>query len=251
MNKQKHFYLIKGLIREAEHWGDFPKILKEQFPEAKISFIDIPGAGEFVTHKTPLSVPKITKFMRQKFLLLKNDNEESIILAISLGAMIATCWMKNFKHDFQKAVLINTSFGDYSPFYHRLKPKALFYLSKVPLLTGRSKEERIIKLVSNNSLHFDKTIQLWEKIAKERPVSLENTMRQLLAASVFRVGKFKPHIPVLLLGSTNDRMVSIKCSREIAEKWSVPLHEHPEGGHHLTSDDPLWVSQQIKNWIKS
>jgi len=58
MNKQKHFYLIKGLIREAEHWGEFPKILKEQFPEAKISFIDIPGAGEFVSHKTPLSVPK-------------------------------------------------------------------------------------------------------------------------------------------------------------------------------------------------
>jgi len=128
---------------------------------------------------------------------------------------------------------------------------ALLYLSKVPLLSGRAKEERIIKLVSNNSLHFDKTLELWVKIAKERPVSLENTMRQLLAASVFRVGKFKPLIPVLLLASTNDRMVSIQCSREIADKWKAPLLEHPKGGHHLTSDDPHWVSQQIKNWIKS
>ncbi|HXH73598.1 MAG TPA: alpha/beta hydrolase [Bacteriovoracaceae bacterium] len=251
MIKQKHFYLIRGLAREALHWDDFPEHLLQFFPDSRITMIDIPGAGEYVNHPTPLSIDKMTEVMHRKYLASTKPGEQSIMIAISLGGMIAATWMKNHPEDFQQLVLINTSFGGCSPVYHRIFPQALMYLCGMPLKGGRAREEYVLKLVSNNPLRFDRTLDLWEKISQQREVSRLNTIRQLLAAAFFKVSEAKPHVPVLLLGSTNDRMVNIKCSRAIASKWNVPLIEHPQGGHDLTTDYPDWVVLQIKNAITS
>lgn len=249
MTKQKHFYLIRGLIREKGHWGSFLVHLKETFPEAIITTLDIPGAGDYFTSPSPLSIQRMVEQMRQDYLKHKLPNEDSHLLAISLGGMISVEWMKHFPKDFDRATLINTSFGGISPIHHRLMPNAFLFLLKVPVLKGRSKESRILELVTNHKDIFTDTLDMWEGIQKERPVSLPNTFRQLLAGATFRVGDFTPSIPVQLLASTLDRMVSIKCSRAIASKWNLPLVEHPTGGHDLTADDPKWVTMQIKETI--
>lgn len=246
MAKQKHFYLIRGLIREKRHWGGFIDHLKMVFPKAKISTIDISGSGDYFNDSSPLSIREMVERMRQDYLKLKTENEASHLIAISLGGMISVEWMKAHPEDFEQATLINTSFGGISPVYHRLLPQALIFLLKVPLLKGREKESRILKLVTNHEHIFQDTLNLWENIQKERPVSLENTLRQLFAGATFTVGDFTPPIPIRILASTRDRMVSVKCSRAIAREWNLPIEEHPTGGHDLTVDDPAWVAEKIK-----
>mgnify|MGYP006188917251 CR=1 FL=1 len=246
MTKQKHFYLIRGLIREKGHWGSFLVHLKKQFPDALITTIDIPGAGDYHSSPSPLSIRGMVEGMRRDFLKERAENEESHLIAISLGGMISVEWMKTHPHDFHRATLINTSFGGISPVYHRLLPTALLFLLKVPTLKGRKKESRILKLVSNHSQVFEETLDMWEEINNLRPVSLENTLRQLFAGACFKVGEFTPPIPIQLLASTKDRMVSVECSRAIAKKWNLSLTEHPTGGHDLTVDDPEWVAKNIK-----
>lgn len=249
MSKQKHFYLIRGLIREKGHWGSFLAHLHNVFPDAKVTTIDIPGAGDYYQSPSPLTIRQMVEQMRQDFLKERTDDEESYLIAISLGGMIAMEWMRYFPADFKKATLINTSFGGISPVYQRLFPSALFYLLKVPVLKGRAKESHILKLVSNHADIFEETLNMWEVIQKERPVSLSNTIRQLLAAARFKIGEFHPPIPLKILASTTDRMVSVECSRAIAKKWKLPITEHPTAGHDLSVDDPEWVAQKIKNFI--
>lgn len=246
MTAQKHFYLIRGLIREAAHWGDFLDYLKKDYPTAKITTIDIPGAGEYFKSLSPLSILEMVDQMRKVFKAHSAPEEENVLIAISLGGMIAAKWMQTHPEDFARCVLINTSYRDYSPVFERLKPSALAYLLKVPTLKGRAKEAHILKLVSNNTDRFDSTLNLWDKVQQERPVSLKNTIRQLLAAARFKSDGFKPKIPTLILASVEDRMVSVHCSEKIAKAWNVPIMFHPTGGHDLSADDPQWIVEKIK-----
>lgn len=248
MTKQKHFYLIRGLIRERAHWGDFTDHLKKAFPEAQITTIDIPGAGDYFRSPSPLTVKNMVEEMRRDYLRAKVEDEESNLIAISLGGMITVEWLKLYPHDFIRATLINTSFGGVSPLYHRLQPQAFAHLLKVFILKGRAKESRILELVTNHREHFSETLDLWEKIQNERPVSIPNTLRQLAAGATFRVGDFTPPIPLQILASTRDRMVSVECSRTIARRWKLPIKEHSTGGHDLTVDDPAWVVSKIKEF---
>lgn len=249
MAKQKHFYLIRGLVREKAHWGNFVDYLQKHFLDAIITCIDIPGAGDYFNSPSPLSVRGMVEEMRQVYLKEKKEREEACLVAVSLGGMISVEWLKSFPKDFSYVTLINTSFGDFSPVYQRMKPRAFSHLVKVFALNGREKESHILELVTNHREFFSETLDLWEDIQNKRPVSVPNTLRQLLAASTFRVGSFTPSIPVQLIASTNDRMVSVECSRSISRKWKLPLSEHPTGGHELTVDDPEWVALRIKDFL--
>lgn len=246
MTAQKHFYLIRGLIREAAHWGDFLDHIKKGYPTAKITTIDIPGAGVFYRDPSPLSIAEMVEQMRKVFKTHIVPGEENILIAISLGGMIAAKWLQHHPEDFQRCVLINTSYRDYSPVFERLKPSALAYLLKVPTLKGRAKEAHILKLVSNHADRFESTLNLWDKIQAERPVSLKNTLRQLVAAARFKSDGFIPKIPILILAADKDRMVSVRCSEKIAKAWNVPILKHPTGGHDLSADDPQWIVNKIK-----
>lgn len=248
MTKQKHFYLIRGLIREKAHWGNFLDHLQSAFPYDRISCIDIPGAGDYFNHPSPLSVAQMVEEMRRDYLKFKTPDEHAHFVAVSLGGMIAVEWMRSYPEDFKQGTLINTSMGGISPVYQRLLPEALMHLLKVPLLKGREKESHILKLVSNNQETFQQNLDLWDEIQRQRPVGLSNSLRQLFAAATFLPGSFRPHIPVHLISCPNDRMVSVECSRALARTWQVPLTEHPTGGHDLTSDDPEWVAQTIRKF---
>jgi pimeloyl-[acyl-carrier protein] methyl ester esterase len=250
MKIQNHFFLIRGLIREERHWGQFPDLLLNYFPGSRVTTLDLPGAGKHFQQISPLTISSMVKSMRSEYLReidkVGEKDSSNHLIAISLGGMVGVEWMRLFPQDFQQATFINTSFGGLSPFYHRLLPSALLYLLKVPVLKGRNKEGHILRLVSNNTQVFLPTLDLWERIQKERPVSLMNTIRQLLAAASFKVADFRPAIPIQILGASMDRMVSVECSIKISKAWNLPLELHPTGGHDLTVDDPEWVALKIK-----
>jgi pimeloyl-ACP methyl ester carboxylesterase len=248
MTKQKHFYLIRGLVREKGHWGPFLDEMKKTFPNALITTLEIPGAGEYFKSPSPLSIREMVEQMRRDYLKAKQAHEHSHLIAISLGGMISVEWMKAYPKDFEQASLINTSFGGISPLFERIRPRAFLFLTKVFFLKGRAKESRILELVTNDRSVFNNTLDMWEKIERERPVSTQNALRQLYAAATFKMHNFRPKVPTEVLASTFDRMVNVNCSREIARLWKLPIIEHPTGGHDLTVDDPKWVALRVKKF---
>jgi len=89
----------------------------------------------------------------------------------------------------------------------------------------------------------------WEKIQNERPISLKNSVRQIIAAASYRPGDTKPEQPVLLLNGLGDRLVAPACSEAIHKKWDLELRRHPWAGHDLTLDHGEWVAMQLKDWL--
>ena len=247
MIKQKHFYLIRGLVREAGHWGSFPEELLAAFPHSHVSTIDLPGAGRWHREYSPLSVEGMVEQMHRTFIELRNENEEAIVIGISLGAMVATAWIQKHPEDFQHAYLLNSSFGRISPIHHRLKLKAAFNLLKASLIKDPHKREsKILNVILNHPQDFDRHLETATKIATERPIKFINAIRQITAASLFNVGEYLCPIPVTILASTHDQMVNVECSRAIARLWNAKIYEHPTAGHELVDDDSKWVIDKLQ-----
>lgn len=247
----RHIVLIRGLTKEALHWGEAIESLRVTCPDYQIMTLDIPGAGVFYKDKSPLSIDEMVLRMREEFLskLSAHEDHECYLVAISLGGMIASSWLNEFSYDFKKAVLINTSFGQLSPFYKRL------YLNCVPKLIQiamtrdiEKKEELTLELVSNIEEKRESAKPLWTEIAKIHPVSLSNTLRQFWAAWTFEP-KIEWDTPTLILASKKDRMVSCDCSEKIHEEYGFPIIYHPEAGHALAVDDPTWLADQVAFWV--
>ena len=247
----KHFFLLRGLIRESGHWGDFIPYLEKAFKKNKITTMDIPGTGVYYNDRSPLTIKAMVKSMRESYQKELIGKPERVLIAISLGGMIAAEWAKLFPNDFDRLIIINSSFRGFSPIYKRLK------LSNIPRLIVNgfrrninAKEATIIKTVSNRPEKYQQTLKVWVDIQHKRPVSVSNSMRQLIAAARFHASKKRPRPLVLLLSGKGDRLVSPQCTLDIEKIWQVSHWSHPDAGHALTLDEPEWVVKQMKNWFK-
>ncbi len=252
MNKDlgQNWILLRGLARESEHWGAFVPLLQSTFPEAKITTLDLPGTGCFYQDTSPNTIKEITSQLRQHAFDNGLIQHPITILALSLGGMVAWEWMRRYPEDISGGILINTSFADLSPFYHRLcwqNYKELLWLIMAPNIHLR--EARILQLVSNSSDGNKEMEQVWEKIQNARPISFKNCWRQIKAAATYRPGNIKPIQSVFLLNSLGDRLVAPICSEAISNKWSFEIQLHPWAGHDLPLDDGNWVVLELKNWV--
>ncbi len=246
MTKRKfHFYLLRGLTREAAHWGELPAILAERFPGSKVTCLDLPGSGENRHVRAPLTIDGNVAFLRERYLCPRERDERPVVLSISLGGMIAGAWLARHPEDFESAVLINSSFKGVSPLHHRLKPRALLSVLEVLVKKGAAKEREILRLVSNEAPLKEERVEAWTRIARDRPVTLAAGLCQLFAAATCRIQDEPPRVPVLILASRGDRMVDVECSRRLSRKWNSVLVEHATAGHDISVDDPSWIVDQI------
>jgi pimeloyl-ACP methyl ester carboxylesterase len=252
MNKElgQNWILLRGLARESAHWGAFVPLLQSTFPDAQVTLLNLPGTGCFHRETSPSTIKAITGRVRRHALDHGFIQQPVTILALSLGAMVAWEWMRSYPEDICGATLMNTSFADLSPFYQRLRWQS--YREFVALTMTRdvhNRESGILQLVSNRREQDEQITQAWEKIQNERPISLKNSFRQIIAAATFRPGDIKPQQPVLLLNGKGDRLVAPVCSEAIHKKWNLELRRHLWAGHDLTLDDGAWVALQLKDWV--
>jgi len=246
----QNWILLRGLARESAHWGAFIPLLQSTFPEAQITLLDLPGTGCFHQETSPDSIKAITDRVRRHAFDKGFMQQPVTILGLSLGAMVAWEWMRNYPKDISGATLINTSFADLSPFYQRLRWQSYRDFAALTMTRDRhNRESRILHLVSNRRDQDEQITQDWEKIQSERPISLKNSFRQIIAAANYRPGNIKPEQPVLLLNGRGDRLVAPVCSKAIHKKWNLELRRHLWGGHDLTLDDGAWVALQLKDWV--
>ncbi|OYU92733.1 MAG: alpha/beta hydrolase, partial [Burkholderiales bacterium PBB5] len=174
------------------------------------------------------------------------------VLAVSMGAMVAVQWAHDYPHELECQVLVNTSMRPYSAFYERLRPRnwgtvvSLLLRALLGRASARRWETAVLRLTTTGS--HPQVLQAWMLLRLAHPVSLANAVRQLWAAARFRAPEGRPRVPTLLLASTHDGLVAVRCSRVLAHAWQVPLQEHPRAGHDLALDDPQWLVRQIQVW---
>ena len=243
--------LLRGLMREARHWGTFPAALRNALPGARIVTPDLPGNGRWFRERSPVSISAMVEHCRQ---YLRNEGiaPPYRLLTLSLGGMAAIDWSTRHQDEVSHAVLINTSMQPHNPFYQRLRPSVYPAVLGLALRGSDTvaRERTVLHLTSSSRVH-PALLNQWTGYARDCPVSRANALRQLLAAARFRAASAPPKTKILLLASAGDWLVNPQCSRRLASAWRAPLQMHPHAGHDLPLDDGPWVAEQVRCWFSA
>ena len=239
--------LLRGLAREARHWGRFATVLQQRLPDGdRVLALDLPGNGRWYQRSSPVQVEAMVAAARSELRALGVAGP-CMLVALSLGGMVAAQWASSAPHEVRGCVLVNSSMAALSPFWQRLRPacypRLLQCLAAGP---GWRREASVYRMTSN--LPLDRgVVEDWVRFARAQPVRATNIVRQLVAAARFRAPAHLP-VPALVLAAARDRLVSARCSAAIARAWALPLEVHPAAGHDLPLDDPEWVAARIAEW---
>jgi pimeloyl-ACP methyl ester carboxylesterase len=240
--------LLRGLARESRHWGDFPTLLRQALPPGDtVLALDLPGNGARWRERSPASVPGMLQAVRSE-LARGPQRAPYVLVALSLGGMVAMHWAASFPEELQGCVLINSSARGAGLPWQRLRPRAWGPLLSWLLPGGDAalRERHVWRLTSMRSPDEDLLAQ-WVRHARDAPVSRANVLRQLLAALRFKAPS-QVRVPTLLLSSLGDRLVSPQCPAALAQGWRAPLRTHGEAGHDLPLDAPVWLVEQLVRW---
>lgn len=244
--KQKNILLMRGLIRESRHWRDFPALLQKALPGHKIHTLNIPGNGDLNKLRSFTTIRQNVLFLRDQWRKKIDYPSDNTIVALSLGGMIAMEWVTLFPEDWTRLVLMNTSHGGLSPFYHRLRLSNIPKFVQYGLTRNTLKREEIIyDLTVADATNKATITKEWEKISKSSPVSVTNTLNQIWAAAKYRSSTKRPSLPTTIISSKADRLVSPLCSEKLSASWGIPLTIHEKGGHEISTDAPEWVVDEI------
>lgn len=244
--------LLRGLIREARHWEDFPDLWRRRIAPEPVWTPDLPGNGTLSHLRSPASVAGMAEELRRR-LREQGAPPPYRLVSLSLGAMVTVSWMSRWPDEIASAALINTSVGRFSPPWRRLRP-AVYGRLIGDVLLARDPVEReftILKLTSNlrEREELRHLAARWADYGRERPVGRLNTLRQLWAALRFRAPEAVPaSVPVLVVSGGGDRLVDPRCSQALAAGWGLPLVRHPRAGHDLPLDAPEWLAQRLLEW---
>ncbi len=240
--------LLRGLTRETRHWHAFPQLLGQDRPDVQVLPLELPGNGALNGLASPTSIQGMATHCRQEMMRLGLPPPYRL-LAMSMGAMVATAWAADHPDEVEACVLINTSFGAFSPLHRRFRPRAWRVLFQYLFTQSMElRESLIFDLTSRCVAPRPTVISEWTAIRTSRPVSTWNALRQLVAAARYRAPEQSP-VPTLVLASAGDRLVHPGCSMEIARRWQCACRVHPTAGHDLPLDDGPWVVEQVAEWL--
>jgi pimeloyl-ACP methyl ester carboxylesterase len=239
--------LLRGLSREAGHWGDFLPLFQKALANDRVVPLDFPGNGALHLQQSPSTVQAMVAHCRGQLAALGLPPPYRVV-ALSMGGMVSVAWAHTYPTEVSHQVLINTSLRPINPFYQRLRPSNYSQLLRLLLnkADAHQWEHTIWRMTSQMSP--PETVDGWVRFRQQHPVHPLNALRQLWAASRFIAPLTPSPAATLLLASSQDGLVSVACSRSIARQWKSPLFEHPQAGHDLPLDDGPWVIDQIYPW---
>ena len=221
MTAPARWVLLRGLTRDARHWGDFPTRLGAALAPAEVLTPDLPGNGRLHLSASPLDVNAMAEACRAQ-LRAAGAAPPYRLFALSLGAMAAVAWATRYPDEIEACVLVNTSLRPYARLHERLRPACYPRLLRLGLLgaTPARWEDAVFGLTSR-SPHDPALLADWTRWRIEHPVSRANALRQLLAAARFRAPRTAPALPMLVLSSARDGLVDPVCSTRLAQAWGL------------------------------
>lgn len=243
--------LIRGLAREARHWGRFPDRLEARIDGAKAFRLDLPGVGTEVRRRSPISVAKIVDDVRQRWLVLRAEHPEPwLLFGISFGGMVSMSWATRYPQDFSRLALCNTSAANLGLPHQRIPPSSLLGLVRsMGIKDPEARERHVLSMISNVPERYDEIAAEWAGYARDASPGRSLVLRQMLAAGRFRAPRSMP-MPTLVLLSENDRFTSSHCSERLSDRLGAPVVRHPTAGHALSVDDPDWIVDRIAEWMR-
>ena len=243
------FVLLRGLVRESGHWGDVGRRLRSRLGGgADVIALDLPGNGLRHREHSAATVDGLMAACRAQ-LKRRGIEPPLVLVAMSLGAMVAMQWCSRAPHEVAGCVLVNTSVRGISPFWQRLRPANWLRLLRL-LAPGGSQAQReqlVLALTSSEPERHADLVRRWVRLATRHPVRRSNALRQLLAAARYRA-PLRHGVATLVLASAGDTLVDPRCSAELALRWQLPLRVHLCAGHDLPLDDPLWFVDAVASW---
>lgn len=244
---EKKLFLITGMMRTKANWNLPIAELKTQLPDYEIVPLENKGMGIYHNQKAPLTIKENVEFIRDQYLSQKGDI--NIVLGFSLGGMIATMWSQLYKSEVSGLILVTSSFGGLQPFWKRLKISIFPSAIMAFISSGNTREKYMYKMIARNESHKEKLISEWEKEQKKNPVTMINTLRQLISGWTFNPLKYKRNHPTLVIGSLKDQLADYSCSEQIHKFWETDYVRHDDCGHDVLNDDSKWAAKNIKKWL--
>jgi pimeloyl-ACP methyl ester carboxylesterase len=237
--------LVRGWGRGVGHWVDFPEKLRAAFPEDHFEFLELPGNGLLFDEDSPLSITEMVHGVRRQSLLLSSPQKLRLV-GISLGGMIMTEWARLYPDEVELICLINSSARNSGKFYERLQPQNFPEFVRISRERSvRNRELRTLNITLNSPDRIQSSLAASTAESEAHPVSFKNLMRQLVAAGRYRFPNRSP-VKAFLVASCDDRLVSVRCTENLAKEWKCPLFLHPWAGHDLPLDDPDWMIECLK-----
>lgn len=234
-------------MSESFHWWDFFPQLKSRFPNDQFHTAEILGNGKLYEHHTPLSIKKNITALREQVPL---DGSKKVLFGFSLGGMLALEWAHAHPDEVEAVILVNCSLNN-SAFYKRMTAYSLSNILKSGFEKDLHKREEMIIRMTTANIPPERVSEIalqWGPRGKEFPVKPLNFIWQLGVATQISQ-RAAPPAPVLVLSSSQDRVVHPDCSKKIADTWKLPLYSHPTAGHDLTLEDPDWVLDHVGRFI--
>jgi pimeloyl-ACP methyl ester carboxylesterase len=237
--------LLRGLSREAGHWGPFLQGLAQAMPDATLLPLDLPGAGARLHDRWPSTIAETVEMVRSEARSRAKPGARLVLMGVSLGGMVVMEWASRHPSELAGLVVGASSSADLAPFWKRMRPRALVSLVSSALMRdpGR-RESRIVRTVSNRRDLWDETIRSWTQVERERPVKRATVAAQVASASRWRAPRAL-QVPSLFLVGQGDRLVHPDCTWRLARRYLAELVVHPEAGHDLTTDASDWVIGEL------
>ena len=248
MPEPRPWVLLRGLGREARHWGSLPGLLAAA-TGSRIYTPDLPGNGRLWRQPSASSIAGQLSQLRQQLVTTLRHGPVQV-LAISLGGMVALEWATHHPEEVARLALVNTSLAGLAPPWQRLRWQRYPALLRLLWQDTAMREHGILQITSNLPTRRQAVLHDWQQWQQACPVSASNLLRQLAAAARYRPPTAWPRCPVLLLNSQQDQLVHPRCSQRLAQASGWPLRLHPYAGHDLALDDPLWLAQQVAGWAR-
>lgn len=249
--KDISWLLVRGLSRETRHWAEFPEHLRKTFPNSTVHVLELPGVGQKFKSPSPAKIENFVEDLRADFSKIKQQHpgQKWGLICVSLGGMIGLSWSDTYPGDFEYLVTINSSGANLSWPWQRLSPKALKKIAKLFFRNDlKEREKTILELTTHMTPLTQDLIEKWASYAQEYPLKREVFLKQVYAASVFKVPERIQPKSLFLVGA-KDELTNPACSKSLAEHFDSPLEVHPNAGHDLPLEDPKWICEKIKNWI--
>ncbi len=241
--------MLRGLGRNIKHWLGFDKVAARHF---RTITIDARGIGKSKREMSPLD----TIFDLADDVALVLDDlgiEQSHVLGVSLGGMVSMAMGLKHPARVSSLVLINSSIAGSG--HPRLTlPAWMLLLRAVALGPAIYDDLARLLLAPESPVELRKKVaREWLRIDQSMKVSPALVVKQILAASRFRVRADLAGIrsPTLVMYGKGDQFVPHANSELIAKLIpGARMVGIEDAGHELTIDRPDEALEEIRKFIK-
>lgn len=245
-----HWLLLRGLARHQKHWAGFDATFAEALG-VEVHHLDLPGFGTEHRRAPPLSVVDTMEDVRTRWLDLKREHEGAWgLMSISLGGMVAMAWSASHPDDFAGQVIINSSAKNLGTPFERMGIGAFGNVVKAMLVRDPVRREALIlAATSTRTAEHAAMAEASAALDAFAPMSVRHALRQLAAATRFDAPDAM-HTPTLLLAAKADALANAVCSHRLASRTGAPVYVNPISGHDLPRDDPGWIVERVRSWLR-